>query len=226
MRINIKVFCELTGNDIIIFVILKQRSWSCILLKGVKIMENRIKYFSTPAIVLSIFSVIFAIASFLTLTKSFSGFGTSIIFWGSIATTSSAIIVPLLSLKVFKLDSYKIKLYSLFFGIVMCIAIWLFDSFGNNFVMELKEFANKGLIWGLNTALLLLNLTYLEIENNDLKNQEKIKYFLEKEEELNKEKEKNIDKNKELLESQREILRLKKALIAEKGQNKRSGEEE
>ena len=57
------------------------------------------------------------------------------------------------------------------------LLLLMLDSSGIGMIMELKKFANKGLIWGLNTALLLFNLTYLEIENNDLKNQERIKSF-------------------------------------------------
>lgn len=184
------------------------------------------KYLSTPAILLSLLAFIFAVASFLTLTNSYSGIAAEIIFWGSIVTTSSAIIVPLLSFKRFKLDSYKIKLYSLFFGIVVLILLLIFNSYGMNMIAELKVFADKGLIWGLNTALLLFNLTYLEIENNDLKNQEKIEFYLKKEEELKKEKEQRALEQQELIKSQREVLKLKRELLNMKQKKTSKGDEE
>ncbi|QWG61990.1 hypothetical protein [Bacillus mycoides] len=92
--------------------------------------------------------------------------------------------------------------------------------------MELKKFANKGLIWGLNTALLLFNLTYLEIENNDLKNQEQIKSFLKKEEELKEEKRKRAFDKQKLIESQREVLELKREMLKMKKQKSSKGDEE
>ncbi|MFJ8238933.1 hypothetical protein [Bacillus tropicus] len=189
-------------------------------------MDNKMKYFSTPAIFFSLLGLIFAVASFLTLTNSYSGIATNVIFWGSIVTTSSAIIVPLLSFKRFKLDSYKIKLYSLFFGLVVMLLLLMLDSSGIGMIMELKKFANKGLIWGLNTALLLFNLTYLEIENNDLKNQERIKSFLEKEEELKEEKRKRVLEKQELIESQRKVLELEGKMRRMKKQKDSKGDEE
>ncbi|PGO53737.1 hypothetical protein [Priestia megaterium] len=173
-------------------------------------MNNKLKFLSTPAILFSILAIIFAVASFLTLTKSYSGIASKVIFWGSIVTTLAAIIVPLLSLKKLKLDSYKIKLYSLYFGIVGLLLLLLLDSYGLSMMIELKSFADKGLIWGLNTALLLFNLTYLEIENNDLKNQEIIKFNLEKEEELRIEKEQKAIEIQKRIESQRDVLRLQR----------------
>ncbi|MDG0032691.1 hypothetical protein MMB68_24390 [Priestia sp. Y58] len=189
-------------------------------------MNDKLKSLSTPAILLSLLAVIFAIASFLTLTSSYSGIASRVIFYGSIITTSSAIIVPLLSFKKFKLDSYKIKLYSLFFGIIVLLLLIIFDSYGIGIMIELKTFADKGLIWGLNTALLLFNLTYLEIENNDLKNQERIKYNLQKEEELKIEKEKRAIEMEKLIESQRKVLKLQRELLKSKQKSNAKGENE
>ncbi|HHY0837646.1 TPA: hypothetical protein ACVW80_003642 [Bacillus thuringiensis] len=188
-------------------------------------MDNKMKWFSTPAILFSVLGLIFAVASFLTLTNSYSGIATNVIFWGSIVTTSSAMIVPLLSLKKFKLDSYKIKMYSLYFGLVAMILLLIFDSSGVGIVMEIRKYANKGLIWGLNTALLLFNLTYLEIENNDLKNQERIESFLKREEELKEERKQRVLDKQELIESQREILELKREMRKMKNEKDSKGDE-
>lgn len=188
-------------------------------------MDNKMKWFSTPAILFSVLGLIFAVASFLTLTNSYSGIATNVIFWGSIVTTSSAMIVPLLSLKKFKLDSYKIKMYSLYFGLVAMILLLIFDSSGVGVVMEIRKYANKGLIWGLNTALLLFNLTYLEIENNDLKNQERIESFLKREEELKEERKQRVLDKQELIESQRKILELKREMRKIKNEKDSKGDE-
>ncbi|QWH95538.1 hypothetical protein [Bacillus mycoides] len=188
-------------------------------------MDNKMKWFSTPAILFSVLGVIFAVASFLTLNSSYSGIASNVIFWGSIVTTSSAMIVPLLSLKKFKLDSYKIKLYSLYFGLVAMIVLLILDSSGTGMVIEIRKFANKGLIWGLNTALLLFNLTYLEIENNDLKNQERIESFLKKEEELKEERKQRVLEKQELIESQRRVLELKREMKRMKTQKDSKGDE-
>ncbi|GAB6412524.1 hypothetical protein bcgnr5382_16660 [Bacillus cereus] len=189
-------------------------------------MDNKMKYLSTPAILFSFLGFIFAVASFLTLTNSFSGIAVNVIFWGSIVTTSAAVIVPLLSFKKFKLDSYRIKLYSLIFGFIIMIMLLILDSYGMGMILELKKFANKGLIWGLNTAILLFNLTYLEIENNDLKNQEQIKSFLKKEEELKEEKRKRAHDKQKLIESQREVLELKREMLKMKKQQSSKGDGE
>lgn len=189
-------------------------------------MNNKMKWFSTPAILFSVLGLIFASASFLTLNNSYSGIASNVIFWGSIITTTSAMIVPLLSLKKFKLDSYKIKIYSLYFGLVAMLMLLILDSSGIEMVMEIRKFANKGLIWGLNTALLLFNLTYLEIENNDLKNQEQIESFFKKEEELKEERKQRVIEKKELIESQRKILELKREMRRMKNQKKTEGDGE
>lgn len=189
-------------------------------------MDNKLKYLSTPAIIFSILAFIFAVASFLTLTRSYSGFAGNVIFWGSIVTTTSAIIVPLLSFKKFKLDSYQIKLYSLITGIVVLLLLIIFDSYNLGIMSELKKFADKGLIWGLNTALLLFNLTYLEIENNDLRNQEIMKSHLQKEEELRVEKEKLAIEKQKRIEDQRELLKLKRKVLSLEQKNVSKGEKE
>lgn len=188
-------------------------------------MEIKEKYLSIPAIVFSLLAFIFAIASFLTFSKSYAGVAANIIFWSSIVTTCSAIIAPLLSIKRFNLDSYKVKLYSLLFGIIVLIMLFFLDAYSLGIINELKSFANKGLIWGLNTALLLLNLTYLEIENHDLKNQEIIKTLLEKQEQLKEEKEKRTVDRQKLIESQKEILKLQRELLNMKKKEASKGDE-
>lgn len=107
------------------------------------------------------------------------------------------------------------------------ILLLILDSSGMGMVIEIRQFSNKGLIWGLNTALLLFNLTYLEIENNDLKNQERIKSFLEKEEELKEEKKKRELEKQELIESKKELLEYKRREMRrlQKQQDSRRDEE-
>lgn len=161
-----------------------------------KIDNQKFKITNVPAIFLALLGLMFAVASFFTISSEFSRIANSVIFYGSLITTGAAIIVPLLSFKMFGLNSYKIKLYSLYFGILALIILYLGEMLGYEIIHVLKEYSKKGLLWGMNTAILLFNLTYLEIENHGLKNQEIADLLKRKDEEIIEQYEKRISDKK------------------------------
>lgn len=171
-------------------------------------MENqKFKVFNTPSVILALFGLLLAVASLLTITPKFSGISSFIIFNGSLITTLAAIVVPLFSIKKFNLDSYKIKIYSLSFGIIFLLTLYILDIIGYETIEILKEYSKKGLLWGMNTALLLFNLTYLEIENHGQKHQELTELLKKKDEEIIEQYEIRLN---EKLEYEKKIEKLKK----------------
>lgn len=151
-----------------------------------------------------ILSLILTLATIVVANSNEWNLGSYTIFIGSIITTVAAILNPVFSLKKFNLPDYKVKVFSLSIGIIIAaIILWLFSQ-GSTFVTWLLEQSKNGLIWGINTVLLLLNLVALDIKNTENK--------------MNEEKEKILEVKKENLEIKKENLQMKKEKVAMQGQ--------
>lgn len=154
-------------------------------------------------------SVMFLLAFFI-LGNQIDGMNSKIVFYGSIITTGSAIVTPLFSLKIFKLNSYKVKIYSITFGVILGIVFFYLNESNNSVAVTLFEYSSKGLLWVVNITLLLLNLAYLEIENHELimKNQA---------EELLEVKKKLVESEMKRIESLEKTIDLQNKNIESKG---------
>lgn len=147
-----------------------------------------------------VLSLILVVATIIVANSNEWNLGSYTIFIGSIITTVAAILNPMFSLKQFNLPDYKVKVFSLSIGIIIAVIIlWLFSQ-GSTFVTWLLEQSKNGLIWGINTVLLLLNLVALDIKNTENK--------------MNEDKEKILEVKKENLEIKRENLQMKKDKLA------------
>lgn len=138
------------------------------------------------------------VMTFTVIGSNINAMNSKVVFIGSIITTGAAAITPLFSMKIFNLNSYKIKMYSITIGLVLgLISIYLIYV-NNEAIQTLFEYSSKGILWLINTSLLLFNLATVEIENNE----EKIKQAAE---ELYEAKQQILDQNKELIEKNKKL---------------------
>ncbi|MNI74074.1 hypothetical protein D3C73_1301370 [compost metagenome] len=128
------------------------------------------------------------------------------IFIGSVITTASASITPLLSINKFSLSSYQIKMWSIVFGLLIGMATGYSLQLSLDWAVELFKYSSKGLLWVINISLLLFSLVALEIEYSETK----MKLIAE---EINTAKRKLLEKDKLILEKNKEIIELQKQQI-------------
>lgn len=152
------------------------------------------------------------IIAFTIVLGNFNGMNSKVIFVGSVITTISAALTPLLSINKFQLSSYQIKMWSIVFGLIFGMVTGYSLYISSQWAMDLFVFSSKGLLWIVNISLLLFNLTTLELENSEAK-------LRNMAEEFNLVQKKLLDSNKLLLEKNKEIIKLQEQHI----RNNRSG---
>lgn len=174
--------------------------------------KEKVDILNIPAVFYLLGASSMLIMAFTIIGSNINAMSSKVIFIGSVITTGAAAITPIFSLKILKLNSYNIKMYSITTGLVLgLISTYLF-YIDNELIQSLFEYSSKGLLWIINISLLLFNLATLEIENNE----EKMKQVAE---ELNEARQKLIDKDKELIEKNKKIAEFQKKEIDKKRGN-------
>lgn len=174
--------------------------------------KDKMNILNVPAIFYFLGASFMLVMAFTIIGSNIDAMSSKVIFVGSIITTGAAAITPLFSMKILKLNSYKIKMYSITTGLVLgLISIYLF-YIDNEIVLILFEYSSKGLLWIINISLLLFNLATLEIENNE----EKMKKVSK---ELNEAKQQLIDRDRELIEKNKKLAEYQQKEIKDKRGN-------
>lgn len=112
-----------------------------------------------------------------------SSFPKEIIIIGTITILLMNVFQPLVEWIYSKLNHKKknVKGNSFIISLVVSLIIGIFSYICFQNIEWFEKIMKNGFVWGVNTAILLLNIAILEIENNNLKEEEK---YNEREKEL------------------------------------------
>lgn len=153
-------------------------------------------------IFLLLLSVVMVIISIKVDLSKKATLTSDILFYGSLFTSFAAAIIPICSLSFFKFTKGIANQIAYSCSLVLTIVV--FASHGSTIYNDIRSFADRGGLWALTTALLLLNFISVNIDEN-------VKIMK--------------DNAKNLNDSKRETIRAKKEIIKEKEKNIQMKEE-
>ncbi|MCD5142309.1 hypothetical protein [Mammaliicoccus sciuri] len=163
----------------------------------------KIVFFIVTSIILIFLTILVGIGNINSIPKP-------IVIIGTITIFVMNVMQPLIEYIYSKVKNNKkrdVKANSFVISLSISIITAIVSYLILNDINWFEKIMNNGFVWGVNTAILLLNIAILEIENNNLK-MEEMYYIREKE---------KIDR----IRDQKRIMKLEKELILrdQKGEN-------